>query len=113
MKGVVLGLKTDENRGEVDRINERFIALNDYDSGTEEDVWYTNWVDDLEDWGEIFIELVKKWPLGVGGFVEVQGQKVLQQDEFTFGIKFTMPPGATTFKLHLEGVGDYEQQIIA
>jgi hypothetical protein len=114
MKGVVLGLKTDENRGEVDRINERFIALNEYDSGTEEDVWYTNWVNELEDWRSILdgILAVRGWSLGVGGFVEVDGQKVLQQDEFSFDIAFQLPASAQTFKLHLEGVGDYEQRIL-
>jgi hypothetical protein len=111
MKCVVLGLKTEDNKGEADRIAARFNALDNYESGTDVDVWYTNWVDELEDWIDLFIELVKDWSLGVGGFVEVQGQKVVQQDEFNFGMQFNAPAGANSFTIHLDGIGDYTQEI--
>ncbi|MCO6458743.1 MAG: hypothetical protein J5I93_25835 [Pirellulaceae bacterium] len=111
MKAVILGLKTDDNAGELERIRGRFHDLDNFESSTGIDVWYTNWIDELEDWGELFIELVKDWPLGVGGFVEVQGQKALQQDEFKFGIQFRAPASAGSFTLHLDGLGDYPQEI--
>jgi len=119
MKGVVLGLKTDDNKGEIERIDARFNALNNFEpenvpnpDGIDLDVWYTAWVDELDDWNGIFIELVKEWSLGVGGFVEAQGQKVLQKDELNFGVQFQIPAASPAFLLHLEGLGDYEQNIL-
>jgi hypothetical protein len=73
-----LGLKTDDNKTESERIDARFNAIDNYEAEDDVDIWYTNWVDELEDWIDLFIELVKDWTLGVGGFIEVQGQKVLQ-----------------------------------
>lgn len=112
MKCVILGLKTDDNKGELERIDARFNAIDNYESAADIDVWYTNWVDELDDWIDLFIELVKDWSLGVGGFVEAQGQKALQQDEFNFGIQFMVPANATSFTIHLDGLGDYTQELV-
>ena len=112
MKCVILGLKTDDNKSELERIDARFNAIDNYESADDIDVWYTSWVDDLEDWIDLFIELVKDWTLGVGGFVEAEGQKCLQQDEFNFGIQFKVPANATSFTIHLDGLGDYTQEIV-
>lgn len=112
MKCVILGLKTDDNKSELERINARFNAIDNYESAADVDIWYTNWVDELEDWIQLFIELVKDWSLGIGGFVEAQGLKALQQDEFKFGIQFKIPANATSFTIHLDGLGDYSQEIV-
>jgi hypothetical protein len=73
-----LGLKTDDNKTELERIDARFNAIDNYEVEDDVDIWYSNWVDELEDWIDLFIALVKDWTLGVGGIIEVQGQKVLQ-----------------------------------
>jgi hypothetical protein len=112
MKAVVLGLKTEENKGEIPRIDQRLNDINNYEAAEDIDIWYANWVDEMEDWGEIFIELVKDWSLGIGGFVEAQGKQVLQSDEFTFGIQFRLPASCNSFKLHLNEVGEYEQKLV-
>lgn len=36
---------------------------------------------------------------------------VLETDEFRFGIQFQMPASASSFKLHIHDVGDYEQAL--
>ncbi|PHS03374.1 MAG: hypothetical protein COA78_17895 [Blastopirellula sp.] len=112
MKCVILGLETDDNKGELERIRSRFFELDDYEHPSDLDVWYTSWINELEDWIDLFIELVKDWSLGVGGFVESQGQKVQQKDEFNFSIQFNLPANATSFTLHLDDVGDYAQEIM-
>ncbi len=112
MKCVVVGIKTEDNKNEVDRIDARFEELNNYESPTEIDVWDTKWVDEIDSWIELFFELVKEWSLGTGGFIEAQGQRICQQDEFTFGIQFIVPANTTSFVIHIDGLGDYAQEIV-
>lgn len=110
MKGVVLGLKTDDNKSEIEHIKQRFNDLNNHEAAV--DIWYTAWVDELNDFTEIFIELVKEWPLGIGGSIEAGGKHVLQAEAFNFGIQFQIPASATSFVLHLSGMAEYEQRLL-
>jgi len=55
MKTVILGLRTDVNASEIDQIESRFNSLDDYDSGTDIDVWIHKWLDEMVDFIEIFI----------------------------------------------------------
>jgi hypothetical protein len=112
MKVVLVGLRLPSNAGELDYIQSRFSSLDDFQSGVAVDIWDHKWLDEIEDLSEIFVELVQDWPLGVGGFVEADGVKVLETDEFRFGIQFTLPANASSFTLHLKDAGDYQQQIV-
>jgi hypothetical protein len=109
MKLVVVGLRLDSNANDLDNIQARFTSLDDFNTGTNVDIWDHKWLDEMADISEIFVEMVQDWPLGVGGYVEVDGAKVLETDEFLFGIQFQMPASASSFKLHINDVGDYEQ----
>jgi hypothetical protein len=114
MKIVLLIYVTDATRTEdqLARIEDAMNEVDDYDSGTEIDVWDHKWVDYLTQFGQIYIELVKDWPLGVGGnVVDPSGTSLLARDEFKFGISFELPAGAQSFKLILDGAGEYEQAI--
>lgn len=112
MKVVIVGLRLATNASEMDYIQSRFSSLDDFCSGGAVDVWDHKWLDELEDIGEILVELVQDWPLGVGGYVDANGVRVLETDEFRFGIQFTLPPGAASFTLHLKDAGDYPQQLV-
>jgi len=112
MKTVLVGLRLPTNAGEIDHIQSRFSSLDDFVTGNSVDLWDHKWLDEMEDISEILVELVQDWPLGVGGYVEAEGTKVLTTDEFRFGMQFQMPAGASAFRLHLNDVGDYEQQLV-
>jgi hypothetical protein len=109
LKLVVVGLRLATNAGDLDNIQARFTSLDDFNIGSPVDVWDHKWLDEMADISEIFVEMVQDWPLGVGGYVEASGAKVLETDEFQFGMHFQIPAGAGSFKLHLNDVGDYEQ----
>ena len=112
MKCVLLGWENEGNAAEIPRINDRFNDLNNFDSGTEVDVWYHNWVNKLWNWNQLFIELVKNETLPVGGRVlDASGNTILTRDEFNFGIEFTLPSNSREFTLTLEGVDEYKQAI--
>lgn len=112
MKVCILGLKTKNNAYEIDRIESRFNDLDDFESGTDVDVWDHKWVHELSDWNQIFIEMVKEMPLGLGGqILDATGNQILARDEFNFGIEFTMPGNSPEFTLTLEGAGEFKQAI--
>lgn len=113
MKSVILGLKTNVNVHETEKIESRFNSLDDFDSGTEIDVWDHKWVHEMSDWNEIFIELVKDWPLGIGGrIVDAAGSQLAARDEFNFGIHFQMPGNSREFTLALDDVGEFKQSVV-
>ncbi|MEQ8785978.1 MAG: VWA domain-containing protein [Pirellulaceae bacterium] len=111
LKFVVVGLRLDSNSGDLDNIQSRFTSLDDFNTDTSVDVWDHKWLDEMADISDIFVEMVQDWPLGVGGYVEAEGAKVLETDEFKFGIEFRIPASATGFTLHINDVGDYEQAL--
>jgi hypothetical protein len=111
MKIVLVGLRLPTNAGDVGQIQARYSSLDEFNSGSSVDLWDHKWLDEMSDRSEIFVEMVQDWPLGVGGYVEAEGQKVLESDEFRFGIQFKAPAQATSFTLHLSGIGDYVQNV--
>lgn len=75
---MILGLRTDTNSNEIQAIEHRFGDLDDFESGTDIDVWDHKWVDEMNDYSEILIELVKDWPLGCGGkILDADGNAML------------------------------------
>jgi hypothetical protein len=112
MKCVLLGWTNESNENEIQRIESRFNDLDNFDSGTEIDVWSHKWINDMRDFNQIFIELVRETSLQVGGrILDGARRSVLAKDEFNFGIDFTLPGNSREFTLVLDEVGEYTQAI--
>lgn len=112
MKIVVLVYETESNQSELPKIEELMNDLDDYDSGTDVDIWDAKWVNYLSNFSQLFIEPVKQDSLGVGGRVlDAAGNVLLQKDEFKFGIQFELPKNSSSFTVVLEGVGEYKQEL--
>lgn len=108
-KLVVSGLRLESNANDLENIQARFTSLDDCNSGTNVNVWNHKWLDEIADINGIFVEMVQDWPLVVGGHVELEATKILETDEFRFGIQFQMLASSSFFKRHIHNVGDYEQ----
>ena len=112
MKIVILLYETEGNHKELEEIEKTINQLDDYNSGTDVDVWDSKWVKYLSTYQQLYIELVKEDSLNVGGRILDAGGNVLQQkDEFKFGIQFELPKNSPSFTLVLEGVGEYKQDL--
>lgn len=111
MKLILIGLRLETNASELPTIQSRFTSLDDFNSTSPVDIWDHKWLDEMADISEIFVEMVQDWPLGVGGYVEADGVRVLETDEFKFGLQFRVPAAAASFKLHIQDLGDYEQAL--
>ena len=112
MKIVILVYETPANASDLEGIENLLNGLDDYDSGTDVDVWDAKWVNYLSDFAQLFIEPAKELSLGVGGKVlDASGNVLLAKDELKFGIQFKLPMNSPSFTLILDGIGEYPQTL--
>jgi hypothetical protein len=115
MKCVILAMTTEENRSELSRLDARLWELGNYEAAEGIDIWNWSWINEVECMDDLLVGLLgpplEMFRLGDGGYVEAAGKRVLQADEFRFGIQFKLPAAATAFTLHLNDVGEFTQTL--
>lgn len=101
VKFVILALETEKNRGDIEQIQARFTALDDYEHPTGIDIWDHKWEKELEETTDLFVEMVQENYLNCPGRVVADGVECFESDNLKFGLEFILPATAKGFTLQL------------
>ncbi|MFM8187406.1 MAG: hypothetical protein ACKN85_02905 [Pirellula sp.] len=89
----------------------RFSQFDDYEHPTGIDISDHKWLNEIETFTDLLIELVQNLSVGIGGKVRVDGVDVYEAKDLKFGFEFIVPGNANGFTLLLDGGESFYQQL--